>query len=123
MPFCQRENETIKHLFWDCNVIQPFIHEFTTWVVDKCNSIEHLDLNCSSFMFGTTKYGLMFNKILMKTKQYIYKCKMRERIPYLNALKFEIRHLFEIEKSIALKQSKLEKLNSLWEPLMYLCVP
>ncbi len=114
--FCQRESETIEHLLWNCPITQTFISSFKNWVINNCNSINTIDLTIASFLFGTMQYGTVFNKILMRTKLYIYKCKMREITPAINGLKFDIRYLFDIENTIALKESNLNNFEKLWEP-------
>ncbi len=41
---------------------------------------------------------------------------MREITPAINGLKFDIRYLFDIENTIALKESNLNTFEKLWEP-------
>jgi hypothetical protein len=30
--FCQEDEETIEHLFWNCEIVQAFIDEIDSWL-------------------------------------------------------------------------------------------
>jgi hypothetical protein len=47
--FCQEDEETIEHLFWNCEIVQAFIDEIDSWLLSNGVSIPftmHFFLSC-----------------------------------------------------------------------------
>ena len=66
---------------------------------------------------GDPQEGLLLNLLLTVTKNYIFKCKLDERLPNLLGLKHKIRSLYDIELYIGQKNYKEEKVKQLWAPI------
>ena len=70
--FCQKENETIEHIFWGCENVQNLLGQVNSWVGDK-------DIN-QTFLKKTLIFGDVdkvykddvYNAILLSIKYYIY---------------------------------------------------
>jgi hypothetical protein len=35
LTFCQEDEETIEHLFWNCEILQAFIDEIDSWLLSN----------------------------------------------------------------------------------------
>jgi hypothetical protein len=57
--------------------------------------------------------------ITIITKNYIYKCKFKYKIPNIVELKFKIKNYYSLELYIARKNNKLAAFEKLWGPLKY----
>jgi hypothetical protein len=70
--FCQKENETIEHIFWGCENVQNLLGQVNSWFGDK-------DIN-QTFLKKTLIFGDVdkvykddvYNAILLNIKYYIY---------------------------------------------------
>jgi hypothetical protein len=70
--FCQKENETIEHIFWGCENVQNLLGQIISWFSDK-------DIN-QTFLKKTLIFGDVdkvykddvYNAILLNIKYYIY---------------------------------------------------
>jgi hypothetical protein len=47
--FCQEDEETIEHLFWNCETVQAFIDEIDSWLLSNGVSIP---FTMHFFLFG-----------------------------------------------------------------------
>ncbi len=112
--FCNSTPETIKHLFWDCEVSKKIVNELRMWLETKniCIVIDE-----HSFIFGiypsTTK--LFKQQILLETKYYLYYCRCSKVIPKLSQLQNRIQLLYETSKSISFMENKADLFNKTWE--------
>ena len=75
--FCQEDEETIEHLFWNCEIVQAFIDEIDSWLLSNGVSIP---FTMQFFLFGDTSKSsrgdvINFELILLQIKQYIFNCK------------------------------------------------
>jgi hypothetical protein len=62
-------------------------------------------------------FHLLLCKII--TKNYIYKCKFKDKIPNIVELKFKIKNYYSLELYIARKNNKLAAFEKFWGPLKY----
>ena len=53
--FCGHEMETIRHLFWNCNVIKMFWEDLNTLLVCKCVHCQNISFSEELILFGTKK--------------------------------------------------------------------
>ena len=84
--FCNTEQETLVHLFWNCTHVVTFINVVSTWL----NTILH-DVNITlykeNFMLGSKRLSCSLNTIILLSKQHIYSCKMNISLPNINVFK------------------------------------
>ena len=103
---CNKEIETLVHLFYDCNKVSILWSNIRHWIESKTNITLHWDK-----MMYTVGYSLCdanfypLNFILMIVRQYIFKCALKQR--ELNIYQIQI-----IVKEKYLEQELLSKLNS-----------
>ena len=55
--FCQIEEETLIHLFWNCTVTSCFWHDFRQWLLKNESSVRSLELT-PSFVIGLKAHPL-----------------------------------------------------------------
>jgi hypothetical protein len=74
--FCQEDEETIEHLFWNCETVQAFIDEIDSWLLSNGVSIPFtmqffsfwwyfkiVSRRCYQPHFTTNKAAYFFNQI------------------------------------------------------------
>jgi hypothetical protein len=69
------------------------------------------------FLFGDTSKssrGDAINLILLQIKQYIFNCKYFQKKLSLVTMQRKIQSLYNIEKSIAIKNKKIDFFNQIW---------
>ena len=42
--FCNTHQETLKHIFWECDIVNTFWHNVENWMKDVCAHITDLNL-------------------------------------------------------------------------------
>ena len=97
--FCDKETESISHLFWECESALRFWNSLSLLVSET--NVLRIDFNQRNILFGISKGLLSVNYLILVGKYYIYKCKWLGIIPktkgFIQYLKF--RH--DIEKCMA----------------------
>ena len=77
-----------------------------------------INIHKYSAVFGTNLNKIINkpeNYILMLTRYHIYKSRINNKKLYLNLWKSEIETFLDIEKMIAIKNSRYEKFTKEWE--------
>ena len=112
--FCDKETESISHLFWECESVLRFWNSLSLLVSES--NILRIDFNQRNILFGISKGLLSVNYLILVGKYYIYKCKWLGIIPktkgFIQYLKF--RH--DIEKCMALLGTNKQYKNT-WTTL------
>lgn len=112
--FCNNFPETIKHLFWDCEVTKRILTELQDWLISKDITLE---VEEKSFIFGNYHHTISIFKqlILLETKYYLYYCRCSKIIPNTKSLKQRIQLLYETSKTTAIMENKNEMFKKTWE--------
>lgn len=76
--FCNNEEETLEHLFFDCRIVNRFLENDTT---QFGQIYDNFMLNKSDVLLGYTDQPLFLNFLFLVIKSYIYSCKLKEKIP------------------------------------------
>ena len=102
--FCLSEEETLVHLFWNCNVVQTLLNCVKN-VISTGN--EPFTLDCQTFMLGSTcencdKYNILYYEI----KKYIYLCKRKKINPSFVGLKGSLKLSWNIYKNTCIKDNE-----------------
>jgi hypothetical protein len=71
--FCKRENESIEHLFYDCNITSQFWYSFIEHFAPSCPNIVHLSKK--ETLLGNEQLDSLCNFLLIFAKYYIYTCR------------------------------------------------
>ena len=112
--FCKTEEETIEHLFYDCNKTYTFWQQFS-----NCVRLFFVDfeLNKKNILLGSQEYSLFLNLLVVIAKKYIYSCKLSEKVPNIKELEMKIKYYYSLEKYVAIKNNKSIAFDKYWSPL------
>ena len=114
--FCGNQNETIQHLFYDCDRISELWENIRIWIRQKIN-IE-LNLNKLTVIMGylnQDNHKIPINFLLLNTKAYIFYCSRKNKIPNIQELQKRIKNSISEERML----SKLRiKEWHLWEKIV-----
>ena len=106
--FCQQEDETIVHLFWDCIHVYTYIAELKTMLRQILNNDLHFSK--AEFILGSPQMKPCINITFMIAKSHICSCKMRESRPSINVFKNKLIHCLLAEKYNSKKNSSIQKM-------------
>jgi pyruvate carboxylase len=57
--------------------------------------------------------------LIFIAKNYIYKCKLKEKIPNIIEMKYRIKNYYSLEQYIAIKNNNLKDLEKYWTPVKH----
>ena len=102
--FCQKDAETIDHLFFRCNYTLTFFRNVYDWL-----KITDLKLDMITLLFNdiTTNPKLVQNLLVLLGKHYIYKCRCSQEKPNFVAFKNIVYSYKQLEEQIAYKNNKI----------------
>ena len=113
--FCGQMPETILHLFWDCSVVSRLVEEAQEWFSFVYQ--ERVELMCREFILGMpSNTPNILNFALIILKYYIYKQRNRNCRPTLTGYKNDLKHHYNLEEYIYMKNTKGEQFQKIWEP-------
>jgi len=111
--FCNEEDESIVHLFWDCNFTHKYWMDFQNWVNNNLNI--NLLLEREIVLFGNYRYkDFVFNNILLVLKFNIYKSRVKKEIPSFNYGKNDLKQFYLQERFIFNTNSQHQAFNERW---------
>ena len=115
--FCKNEDETMEHLFFDCHVTFNFLQVFC-----DCLNLYYTNFTLTkpNFLLGFAEENVFINFLMIIAKNYIYKCKLNDKLPNIFDLKFCIKKYYSLELYIAKKQGNVEALQQRWSPITYI---
>ena len=119
--FCNRETESVEHLFFYCDVTMTFWKALCSWLGKY--KIKLQPFTIMDILFGVFKMGGDFdilNHVMLAAKLYIYKCKMNTVHPSLRVYKAKIKAIYQVEKTI--RRNKLKKHFKKWEKPCHMSV-
>ena len=112
---------TNKSVYLSCRCV--FIAAFWMSVVLWLKSL-HItidSLNDSDIIFGVTQkrsHWLLLNHIIIAGKLVIYHSRLKNILPSLRYLKLKLDYIESIERSIAIKNNRLNMHKGKWKPLI-----
>lgn len=113
--FCQKDIETLMHLFWTCEKTQTFWTSLEGWlhsvnvlstkkVIDKLDAIG-LNSDIENCLLGFCK---------LSARYYIYTCRLKGKTPRMTSFLNQLKCYASIEKEILSTKDFHEK----WKPLL-----
>ena len=114
--FYNVEDETVEHLFFNCPLIFPFLRAFYDCLKRYFHNIE---FHKEQFLLGFKEESLTLNLLILIAKNYIYKCKLKEKIPNIIELKYRIKNYYSLKQYIAIKNNNLKCFEKYWTPLKH----
>ena len=73
----------LEHLFFNCPLIFPFLRDFY-------DCFHNIEFHKEQFLLGFKKESLTLDLLILIAKNYIYKRKLKEKIPNIIELKYQI---------------------------------
>ncbi|XP_063415179.1 uncharacterized protein LOC134697074 [Mytilus trossulus] len=101
--FCNREIETLEHLFWECEHTQLLLEQIENWFLTNGISVLFTQ---EVFLFGNSakiSKGNAENTIFLTIKQYIYNSRCFKKNLTLNSVKEKMKYVYAMDKNIAMK--------------------
>ena len=116
--FCEKELETIEHLFFHCTKVSTFWDELKV-VLNSLDIAIRFDIK--NVLFGildADNISILVNYILLESKYFIYRCKLNKGSLCVRLLVDKFRKTFQTERFIAKKNNKIHFHNKKWKPLL-----
>ena len=112
--FCRDQEETLKHLFFDCHVVKAFITSVIHWL-EICSN-RNFALNSIDFILSghSAELPLSINLLSIIAKSYIYNVKYKEGQLNINAFIQYTKVAHDSELYILKKNMKLEEYGERW---------
>ena len=111
--FCQNDDESISHLFFDCPIVLRFLISIQNLISNQTNN-HQFTIEKEDIILGNHENQAL-NTILLLVKKYIYDAKMKEHPLNLEHLLKRIKEYINIEKFIQNKNNNLEQFLKKWE--------
>ena len=99
--FCNKEPESISHLFCHCEITKRFLEDTTKWIQETTVKQTTCILSDHEYIFGLTDPNAsIVNCILMLARYHIYKQKMNNSLPTITYLKKDVLAYYNVEKHL-----------------------
>ena len=115
--FCKLEEETLVHLFWDCNETQAFWNLFADWLHANFAHCSNLRLSKQLILFGfqtNVHTDKIIDLFILLAKYHIFTCKIKESTPNMRIFERIVKQRFVIERFNATLDNNTGKFNMLW---------
>ena len=115
--FCKTHPETLRHLFWDCDIVTTFWHDLQNWLMGECAHIVNLNLTIKDVILGVQnkqRADEILNFILLRAKSFIYSTKCSNSSPQIHAFKKYLLSHYNTEKYSAFSNCLWDKFNKRW---------
>ena len=113
--FCNSENESILHLFCECDITTGIWQDIIDWLNSQGFNFEYL--NDSQIILGDLRLDAVVNRILLTTKIAIFQNKEKSKPPTLFQVLSMLKSQFKIEKFNAEKTGKRKFFRGFWAPI------
>ena len=112
--FCNKTDETIEHLLWECEHVKSFLNETISWLIQ--HGI-YITLNEKSFIFGIDPNQKSdINKlVLIEIKYYIYYARCSKSNMNLTVLQHRLELLYQTYKYSSISTGKYEHFRTNWQ--------
>ena len=112
--FCKGQEESLRHLFIECEFVQPIWSDLHNLMNERFRDDEKLFGKYENI--NDKNYDLLSHLTII-VKQSIHASRIAYSLPSFDKVKSKIREVERIERQIALKNSKLELHLKKWEGL------
>ena len=105
------------HLLRECEISKRLWSDVSEYIYD--NSGLRINMSDVDVLLGVVGAGdtELLNLIHIIVKQHIYACRCNKIHPTMASTKMKIKHIHDIEKSIAIKTDTLDLHNTKWQLL------
>ena len=115
-PFCKEHEETIQHLFYECDQILLLWQLLYEWIFNKTKI--RINLDKPSILLGYIQpypNPIPINTINMITKSYIFYCSKNNLRLNIYHLQTRIKTAYNMVEFISIKNNKLNNFNRIWD--------
>jgi hypothetical protein len=115
--FCGKDEETIEHLFWNCEKTHNFWMTFHTWLLDNFLHCANVRLSKQLIICGYRENNTsdkIFDLFLLMAKYHIYTSKIQAVCPHFSVFLRTLKQRFTIEKYNAYLNNKDRIFNRNW---------
>ena len=82
--FCQDKEETLSHLFCECQKVKPIIL-YMKKALEEIH--QNKDIDTTTILLGSTIKNVKLDILLLEYKKYIFFCKRKQIMPSITGLK------------------------------------
>jgi len=105
--FCNENEETILHIFWDCiftkRIVNYVVEFLRSHNVQKCTEI-----SCQTMLFGCTSTNMTdINILILEIKKYIFVCQRKGKLPSIRGLNNYFCVSYEIQYNTKYQEKEL----------------
>ena len=116
--FCEKELETIEHLFFHCPKVCMFWDDLKV-LLNSVNITVRFDIKDVLFgILDKDNISILVNYILLESKYFIYRCKLNKSSLCIRLLVDKFKKTFQTERFIAKKNNKIHFHDKKWKPLL-----
>ena len=101
--FCNKESETIQHLFWSCEMVNKFWKDLASMINKRCVNVYNFSFSEKLVLFGQSEFiytDEVCNLIILIAKYFIYRSKVQNISPNLKNFINTLFKRYEAEKLI-----------------------
>ena len=113
--FCEKERETVKHLFYGCPEVQV-VWDTTTGIAKSLIPNSEWDHSYANIMLCRVSESRAINLVCLTVKQYIYMKRCKKQRLNKDEVYTMIVKVKNMEKYQAVKNGKISKYLNKWEP-------
>ena len=119
-PFCDScgQIESIQHFFAECNEIKAFWGDLEERINRRVNLRHRFVASTSNIIFGSLNTIDIVNFVVLNAKQFIANQRFREGQISVDIFIHSVERAFQMEKIIARKNMKMDKLLERWKPFI-----
>lgn len=118
--FCLMSTDSNKHMFWECNIVQPFWSEIKQLLqsrrLELISNLSYENISfCNANNANSSKEEIVINFIILLAKYFIFKCKCNSTAPSFNMFNIYLNQTIKIEETIATIKDKMEMFDNKWK--------
>jgi exonuclease III len=115
--WCNEIDDTV-HFYAECNKLESFWGNFARWYAEATGKSISITLEDIIVGITTTEiYSECLNACLLLAKWHIYKNKLNQSETFFYRFLCELKYYINVEKSIALKNNRLQQFNEMWQKI------
>ena len=117
--FCNEEEDTFLHAFFECEHVKEFWNNVRDWV--NQNTDNDIHLSKSDIIFGKLgSHHNALNIILLICKTYIFRSARESNRLRVHEIKLKVQYYYQVEKKAFFSKGKYRKFTKRWQDYLHL---
>ena len=114
--FCNTQRETLKHLFYECDIVKNFWDSVKDWFNLKIPQHTFPNLTPAETIFGltNTQDAEIINWIILVAKKYVYYNRIKNSVPCIQVFEKYLGMYFKTEKQVAFSNCEWKSFDNKW---------